>query len=61
MSTEKIKAHIQERIRELQYDIEWYDDEETNYAEEMQLRYLYQKHELESLLDWIEKQEKLSK
>lgn len=61
MSTEKIKDRIQERIRELQDDIEWYEDEETNYAEEMQLRYLYQKHELESLLDWIEKQEKLSK
>lgn len=61
MTTKEIKDHINERIQSLQSDIDWYEDEETNYAEEMQMRFLYQKHELQALLDWIEKQEKESK
>ena len=61
MTIQKIKDYINERLQSLQSDIEWYDDEETNYAEEMTMRFLYQKHELQALLDWIEKQEKLSK
>ena len=61
MTTQQIKDHINERLQFVNQQIEWYDDEEQNYAEEMQLRFLYAKHELEEILEFIEKKEKESK
>lgn len=61
MTTQQIKDHITDRLQFVNQQIEWYDDEEQNYAEEMQLRYLYVKHELEEILDFIDKKEKESK
>lgn len=55
METQKIKEEINRRISEADYQIEFYDGEEDSYAQEITMRYLSIKHELNGLLDFINK------
>ena len=55
METQKIKEEINRRISEADYQIEFYDGEEDAYSQEITMRYLSIKHELNGLLDFINK------
>lgn len=52
---EEIKKEINRRISEADYQIEYYDGEEDSYSQEITMRYLSIKYELNGLLDFINK------